>query len=257
VLAHHRLLNCALKAAKRKRLVRDNVAGDAENRPRRDPPSDSLDNVWTEEEARRFLITVKANENAQETALFSLALHTGMRKGELLGLQWKDLNGNKLRIERQLFKGGRTAPTFIPPKCGGVRTVHLSDRTVQLLLVHKREQAELKMKNRLWYRDNGLVFAQAWEHKSSKHAVLGAPLEKNAINKRLTALCADADVREIKPHGLRHTCATLWICAGVSPNVVQKRLGHKRVEMTMSIYSHALPSAEVAAAGDNDAQLHG
>jgi integrase len=255
---HHAVLSCALKSAKRKRLIRDNVAVDAENKPKvPERLSDNNDNVWSVEEAQRFLRKLKANGNPQETALFSLALHTGMRRGELLGLQWKDLNGNKLRIERQLFEGGTKDPVFIPPKRGGVRTVHLSDTTPRILLAHKRKQAELKMRNRTVYKDHGLMFAQEWEHISSKHAVLGRPLYPASINTRLTTLCKAAKVRVIKVRGLRHTCATLWISAGVSSNVVQKRLGHKRVEMTMSIYSHALPSVEIAAADDNDEQLHG
>jgi integrase len=215
-----------------------------------------LNNVWTGEDARKFLTEVKTNGTEQETALFALALDSGARKGELLGLQWKDLDGNKLRIERQLFSVG-PPPTFIPPKRGGVRTVDLSDETVVMLQAHKRKQAELKMANRKAYKDYGLVFAQGWEHKSSKHSVLGAPLQPYSVNRRLTALCKAAKVRQIKAHGLRHTCATLSLAAGVQPHVVQRRLGHKSVQLTLDIYSHVLPTMQSDAAKRLASQLHG
>jgi integrase len=126
---------------------------------------------------------------------------------------------------------------------------------VRLLQTHKRKQAELKMKNRTVYADYGLIFAQAWEHHNSKHSVLGAPLDKYAIHRRLTALCADAKVPRIVVHGTRHTCATMFRGDGGSPSVVAERLGHKNTNITMGIYSHALPSMRVEAARHEASRL--
>jgi integrase len=173
-----------------------------------------------------------------------------------LGLRWQDLDGNNLSIERQLFKGG-ASPTFILPKRGGVRTVDLSDETVLWLQAHRRKQAEVKMANRAVYGDQGLIFAQAWEHMSSKHSVLGSPLNPYSVNTRLIALCTAAKVRSIRVHGLRHTCATLLLAAGVQPHVVQRRLGHKSITMTLGIYGHVLPSMQADAARLLATQLHG
>lgn len=215
-----------------------------------------MSNVWTVQEARDFMTTVKAEGSEQDAALFALALDSGARKAEILGLQWKDLEGNKLRIERQLWSGGSKDPTFNPPKRGGIRSLDLSDETVALLQAHKRKQAEVKMANRTVYHDHGLMFAQAWEHTTSMHSLLGAPLHFMGVNKRLRALCTAAKVRQITPHGLRHTSATLLLSAGVPAHVVQRRLGHKRVEMTLNIYSHVLPSMQEDAANRLAMLLH-
>jgi integrase len=246
----------ALKAAVKKRLLRVNVASNASNIPSVKAGGDVLDNVWTGEEARRFLTKVQAVGSEQEAAFFALALDSGARKGELLGLQWKDLENNTLVVERQLVKGGNCVPTFVPPKNNGVRTIELSDQTVVLLQAHKRKQAEVKMKNRTTYKDYGLVFAQSWENMSSRNSQLGAPLSEMGINRRLTVLCKAAGVREITPHGLRHTCATLSLAAGVPPHVVQRRLGHKSIEITLSIYAHVLPSQQGDAAKRLAGLLH-
>jgi integrase len=182
---------------------------------------------------------------------------SGARIGELLGLQWRDLEGCKMRIDRQLARGDGKGPKFIPPKHGGVRSLDLSEYTVALLQTHKRKQAEVKIANRTAYHDHGLVFAQDWEHINSRHSKLGGPLNPVVVNKRLQRLCVAAKVQEITPHGLRHTCATLLLSASVPAHVVQRRLGHKRVEMTLNIYSHVLPSMQEDAASRLGALLHG
>jgi len=85
------------------------------------------------------------------------------------------------------------------------------------------------------YADYGLMFSQAWEHHNSKHAVLGAPLDQYAINRRLTALCAEAKVPRIVVHGTRHTCAAMFLGDGESVSVVAKRLGHKNPNITLAV----------------------
>ena len=84
-------------------------------------------------------MTVKEIASAQWAALFALLLDSELRKGELLGLQWKDLNDKQLKVERQLLKCGHKEPVFAQPKRGGIRTIDLSDETVALLKEHKRQ----------------------------------------------------------------------------------------------------------------------
>jgi integrase len=134
--------------------------------------------------------------------------------------------------------------------------VDLSDETVALLASHKREQAEVKMKNRTSYTDNDLIFAQAWDSSNARHAVLGARLPWTSMNKRLDALCKTAGVRRITVHGLRHSCATLMLAAGVPAHVVQRRLGHKNVQITLDVYGHVLPNMQADAATRLAALLH-
>jgi integrase len=137
----------------------------------------------------------------------------------------------------------------------------LSEETILLLKEHKRVQAEVKLKNRLHYQDHGLMFAHGYEDLNDKHAVLGSPLCYTGIGRRLShptkGLCKLSGVKRITSHGLRHTCATLLLSAGVPPHVVQRRLGHSKVEMTLNIYSHVLPSMQTDAAQRLAALLHG
>lgn len=104
-------------------------------------------------------------------------------------------------------------------------------------------------------RTQGLVFAK--EDRGSRHDCLGDPLQANNIAEReFDPLIEKAGVRRIKFHGLRHTAATLALQDGVRVKTVQKRLGHKRVEITMNIYAHALPSDQKEAAGKMGSLLY-
>jgi integrase len=147
---------------------------------------------------------------------------------------------------------------FGPIKNDMPRTVDLASETVALLREHKRHQAELKMKNRTIYQDHGLVFAKEWGERYGRQDFLGLPLQANNIGEREFArIIKAAKVRRISIHGLRHTSATLLLKAGVVAHVVQQRLGHKRIEMTLGIYAHALPSMQQDAARRLGALLHG
>ncbi len=216
--------------------------------------------MWTEDGARKFLKAVKESENRQDAALFALALDGGLRRGELRGLLWKDLNGSTLRVERQLFDAVETNGVFALdttlPKGKCARTIDLSDETLSLLREHKRQQAELKLKNRLHYVDLGLMFAQGWEEQGSKNAKLGLPLSVSWLKNRLARVCKESGVKRISPHGLRHTCTTLLMLANVPVVVVAKRLGHASPAMTLNIYSHALPSMQKDAASRLQRVLH-
>ena len=150
-----------------------------------------------------------------------------------------DLDAGKVTIVRQLAatkladEGG---VQFGPPKTGKARTVDVGAETVALLRAHKREQAAVKLKNRVAYRDLGLIFA-------NDPAKLGMPLPMKKLgNGELARLLAAANVRRITFHGLRHTSATLLLLGGESAKVVSERLGHSTISMTLDIYSHVLPS---------------
>jgi integrase len=169
---HHAVLSHALKSAVNAGHLRTNAASRTTNKPRLQHSEDVLQNVWSADEARQFLTFVQKECSAQDAAFYALALDSGCRKCELLGLQWKDLNGESLRVQRQLLKmdtsQSASAPSFSPPKSRRGRSLDLSEQTVKLLTTHKREQAELKMKNRHHYKDHGLIFAREWEHKNTR-----------------------------------------------------------------------------------------
>lgn len=255
---HHAILNSALKAAVRADLVARNVAPLATNKPRApEGHEDVLAHVWEAHEAKQFLATAKA-AGAQPAAFYSLALETGMRKGELGGLRWSDLGASgTLTVQRQLVKPG-SQPIFGPVKNKATRQLELAPATVALLRTHRAHQAEIKLRNRQHYHDHGLMFAKEWSDLQRRYDTLGDPLQVNNLGQREFAKLLKASaVRRIKFHGMRHTCATLLLQAGVPAHVVQQRLGHKRIEMTLSTYAHALPSMQQDAAARLGAILHG
>lgn len=256
---YHTIIHAALKAALLDGLVTRNVASLVVGKPRiRRDHSDLQRNCWEPAEAQAFLRAAKT-AGARPAAFYALALDSGARKGELCGLQWGDLDFDKgtVTFVRQLIEGGEE-PVYGPIKNDVPRTVDLSPETLGLLRDLKRHQAELKMANRTIYADHGLVFAKEWGERWSRKDMLGQPLQANNMGEREFAkIIKAANVRRISIHGLRHTSATLLLKAGVAPHVVQQRLGHKRIEMTLGIYAHALPSMQQDAARRLGILLHG
>ncbi len=220
------------------------------NKPRRKEGNpDAMSHCWTAEEAQRFLSVVD-KAGPQMALFYRLALDTGARKAELCGLKWEnvDLEAGRVSVVQQLVKPG-APPLLGPPKNGKPRSIELMPRTVKLLRQHKAQQAALKLANRGVYQDFGLVFAKDWCRMTRRHDVLGHPLQSNVIGQReFKRLIAEAGVKTIKFHGLRHTCATLLLQERVPAHVVQERLGHKKIEITLGIYAHALPSMQEDAA---------
>ena len=227
-------------------------------KPRAQGPSQAVTNYWTAEEAAAFLVVAK-RAGPQPAALYEVALDSGMRKSEWAGLKWPvvDLSTGRVLVREQLLRGGR-APVFVPTKGKVARTVDLGPEAVERLKAHKAHQATIKMRYRRDYHDHDLVFAKEWTDLGRKHDVLGDPLQVNNLGQREFArLIAEAQVKPITLHGLRHTCASLLLSAGVAPHVVQQRLGHKRIEMTLGLYAHVLPGQQRDAAQRLSALLHG
>jgi integrase len=234
------------------------VAKRVNNKPRAPEANVALlSHCWTAEEAATFLMAAKA-AGPQPAAFFALALDSGARKAELCGLRWSDLEmaQGRLTIQRQLLTPGRM-PTFGPVKTKTPRVIDLAPETLALLKTHKVHQSKIKMRNRTAYHDLGLMFAKEWGDLHGREDSLGLPLQMNNLGQREYArIIKAADVRPIKFHGLRHTCATLLLSAGVPAHVVAQRLGHKRVEITLGIYGHILPSMQRDAARRLAALLH-
>jgi integrase len=136
------------------------------------------------------------------------------------------------------------------------RTIDLGAETVALLRRHRGQQAEMKLRNGDAYRDLGLVFAKEPVDRR-RLDTLGDPIQVNHLDREFKKLAHGAGVRRIKLHGLRHTSATLLLQAGVPPHVVQQRLGHRSIAITLGVYAHALPAMQQDAAAKLAALLHG
>ena len=238
---HADLVGPERRRPRRARLPQRRRSGERQATEGARDTNDVLEHCWTVEEAATFLKTAKA-AGPQSAALYSTAIDTGARKGEFAALAWADVDLGKgtVTIQRQLLKADVEAPVFGPTKTGSARTVTVSAETVALLRTHKAAQAEVKMQHRRDYRDYGLVFAKDGLSP-------GAPLQTNNLGAiDFHPLCEAAGVKRIKFHGLRHTSATLLLAAGVAPHVVQRRLGHANVTMTLTVYR---PCVAVDAAG--------
>ena len=235
---HHAILHQALKVATiNERLLNVNPAEMVVEKPVAEKDFDMQ--VWDEEEVRRFL-TAARDAGIEVEAFYTLAIETGMRKGELCGLTWDDvdINARRISVRRTLLKTG-SEPVLGIPKSGRSRAITISPQTASLLRKHQLRQKELRLSLGDAYRDRGFVFA-----KES-----GDPIQINNFGQRSFAnLIESAGVKKIRFHDLRHTCATLLLAKGVNPKIVQERLGHSDISMTLNRYSHVTPTMQDQAA---------
>ncbi len=195
----------------------------------------------SEDEARAFLEAVRRSGERFE-ALYVLAITTGLRRGELLGLRWDDvdLERGTLRVGRALVREGSRHTLGETKTKRGRRQINLTPRTVNALKAHRKKQLEEKMKLAVLYKDHGLIFASG----------VGTPINpENLVKRSFKPLLEKAGLPEIRFHDLRHTCATLLLGRGVHPKLVQELLGHATIAMTLDTYSHYLPSMGDQAAG--------
>jgi integrase len=231
----HRTLSQALKLG----LVTRNVCDAVEPPKATAPPM----RVWNADEVRLFLAGIKGDPLE---ALYVLALATGMRQGELLGLQWADVDfdGAALSVRRTLLASGRD-PKVGPPKSkSGDRRIDLPASVVTALWSHKKLMLSKGRRASMWVfcdRRGGPLHAPNVVRRSFFPLIEG-------INKNNP----DNPLPRIRFHDLRHTAATLLLAAGVHPKVVQERLGHAQVTLTLSVYSHVLPSMQREAAARID-----
>lgn len=253
----HAVIHKALKTAVRDQLIVANPAAAVEHRPRpsKDHGKDARLHCWSAEEARAVLAAAKA-DGPQVSAFFALALDTGARKSELLGLTWShvDLDAATVIIAQQLAPDFGDHPRLLPTKTGKARTVTLGTETVIRLRAHRKQQRELMMANRTTYEDHGLVFAKQAEDVQKPTAKLGQAC-RALTGRHFGRVVKAAGVRRIKVHGTRHTAATLLLQTGVPVQVVAQRLGHAQISMTLEVYAHALPDMQRDAAARLDALL--
>lgn len=193
---------------------------------------------WTAEEVKKFL---KQADRDRFFCLFLISLSSGMRPGEVFGLQWSDINfeGRFLSVRRSLkFRAGGGFYLAPPKTKSSRRRIPLSATDMITLKAHRRIQASEIMANRKVYRDLGLVFANE----------LGLPMRfENVTRRHFLPITEKAQIRRIRLYDMRHTCATLLLLNGTHPKVVQERLGHATIVQTLDTYSHVLPTLQKTA----------
>jgi len=168
--------------------------------------------------------------------LFRFALGLGLRKGELLGLRWKDVDFTAATmkitgsLQRQRGKLERSATKTD----ASVRTIALPPTLLTLLRTHQERQEQQQHAARRW-TDSGLVFTSS----------VGTAIEPSDLSRAFKQVLKQAGLPEIlRFHDLRHACATMLIVMGVHPRVVMEILGHSQIGTTMNIYAHVLPRVQ-------------
>jgi integrase len=220
----HAVLKSALEHAVREDELPRNVARNVKTttpRPRRFQP-------LTAAEARQFLQSAGDDRLA---ALYELALRTGLRKGELLGLHWEDLDldGGTATIHRSLQRTRSQGLTVLHTKTlASERRIALPTECISSLKIHQERQVEEEQAAGTGWTDSGLVFTTS----------TGRPLDPTNLTRRFRRLLHSAGLRAIRFHDLRHSTATLLLEQGVDLVVIKELLGHAHIGVTAGVYAH-------------------
>ncbi len=239
----HLMLNKAMNDAQRKGIVIRNVVSLADAPTLRNRQEGNI-KAWDVKQLRTFLDSVRDH---RLHPAFHLSSHTGMRRGEVLGLRWCDVDfdAKRLSVRQALVSIAYDVEISDVKTRTGRRTIDLDPVTVDVLKAWRMERAEEK--GGVDPSDDELVFVKpdgSWIHPQTFSQVLDRKVAK-------------LDVPTISLHDLRHTHATLLLKAGVPVKVVSERLGHANVAFTMAIYQHVLPGMQAAAAATFSSLLGG
>ncbi|GAA0270840.1 site-specific integrase [Streptomyces polychromogenes] len=220
----HSVLKSALEHAVREDELPRNVARSVKTtapRPRRFRP-------LTAAEARKFLDAARTD---RLRALYELALRTGLRKGELLGLHWEDLDltTGTASIRRSLQRTRTGGLTHLPTKTrASERRIALPTECIHSLKERKEQQDKERETAGPAWRDSGLVFTTP----------TGGPLDPANLTRRFRSFLDRAGLRRIRFHDLRHSTATLLLEQGVDLVVIKELLGRAHIGVTAGVYAH-------------------
>ena len=195
--------------------------------------------VFTPEQAKAFM---QAAESDRLHALYVLAITTGLRQGELYGLKWEDidLEGGYLSVRRNLVALGKDFMEGEPKTKKGRRRVDLPAIAVEALCDHRKRM--------LTEGNSGSTYVFCDTN--------GGPLRRqNVLRRSFRPILKAAELPEIRFHDLRHTAATWLFSLGIHAKVVQERLGHSKIGITLDTYSHVLPGMQRQATDALDAAI--
>lgn len=240
VLHHHRVLREALNRAVKWGLLAVNPA-DAVEPPR---PARKETRVLDGPDSAKLL---RAAEPTRFFAPVLLALTTGMRRGEILGLRWSDLDldAGTLAV-RQTIEQTRAGLRFKEPKTQkSRRLVPLASIAVDALKSHRTAQVASRLALGSAYQDHGLVFP----------APDGHPWNPASFSAAFIKLATGAGLPKLRFHDLRHSHATQLLRLGIHPKIVSERLGHATTGITLDLYSHVVPGMQEDAVARVDKSL--
>jgi len=190
------------------------------------------------EDVERLL---EAARNNRDYAVICTAIFTGMCLGELVGLKWEDidLNAKTIAVRRTLQRLTGQGLIFTDPKSQkSRRQIVIPSALTDILREHRKAQRELKLLYWPAYREHDLVFPRPD----------GSPEGPSNLSNRFKALAARVGLKGLRFHDLRHLHATILLAQGIHPKVVQERLVHQSITLTLDTYSHVIPTLQREAA---------
>lgn len=230
ILKIHAVLHSALEQAVKTSMIARNPA--SYTQPPKKPVTEM--EILNESQVSRLLVAAKGN---RLQALFHLALITGARQMELLGLKWSDLDWIRktLKVDRQLVRPDGGGIKFIAPKTRyGRRVIYLGAKTIEVLRKHYAMQRIERLSAGDKWKENGLIFTTN----------IGTPIHLRSLLRDFKKLLENAGLPLIHFHSLRHTCASLLLNQGVPVIEVSRRLGHSRASITLDVYGHLIPGMQ-------------
>jgi integrase len=238
----HVIIRKALADAARKRLIARNVALDADP-PKVAGPGEREMATWTPAELQTFVAAIRDHRLG---AAYVLAASTGMRRGEVLGLRWCDIDlaTGTLSIRQTIVNVAYQVQLSEPKTARGRRTISLDQATARALRAHQDRQREERLLLQRPVEDDDLVFAR----------LDGSPVHPDYFSQTFERTVKRLGLRRVRLHDLRHTYATLALRAGVDAKTVSARLGHSTVAFTLDVYTKAVPQLDREAA-DRVAEL--
>jgi len=238
----HTVLHKALQTAMKWGRVSRNVADGVDvPRARRTEMQ-----TWDEDDITRFLEAIR---KTPYFALFHTALFTGMRRSELLALRWCDVDFiySQIYVTRSLHHLRDGSYVFTQPKSDSSRrNIALSPSAILVLQDYYEKRKLERALLGIPLKDDDLVFSTPE----------GKPLRPNTVSRTWTMLAARAGLKVIRFHDARHTHASLMLKQGIHPKIVQERLGHSTIAITLDTYSHVAPGLQEAAAKRFDEALN-
>ncbi|HEX2043283.1 MAG TPA: site-specific integrase [Acidimicrobiales bacterium] len=232
----HATLHRALRDAVKWRLLAINPADHSDPPKQRQAGSTEL-RTWLATEVDAFLAHVTGD---RLEAAWILTATTGMRRGEVLGLRWEDVDlvARRAAVRQTLTAAGHKLALSTPKTSRGRRSVPLPATTVEALRTHRCRQLEERLAWGPAYRDGDLVFTRED----------GSPVHPDAFSDAFNRHAREADLPRIRLHDLRHTFATLALVSGVPVKVVSEILGHSTHSFTADVYQHLVPALQEDAA---------
>ena len=228
VLHHHRMLRKAMEDAKNWQLINNNPVDNVEAPKAKKFKSQVLN-------PQEIQLLFKALEGHRLEVPVSLMLFLGLRRGELLGLNWEDINyaDGTITVQRNLVRGGDYGTELIlkdPKTQESSRTIPLSSNIIAMLRRHELSQKETKLRLGPLYTATDFVFTKED----------GLPWNPATFSRAFKDFLVANNLKQVRVHDLRHTNATLMLMSNIPAKVASERLGHSNISITLDLYSHVL-----------------